>query len=90
MTALNASIGRTTDGQSFRRGLLAGVVASAVLGATMTAAAFASGWVQPADSVAPAAPAAPAPAQVAPMPNSQPAPPIDAHNPFTKGPVRAY
>jgi hypothetical protein len=65
--------------RAFRRGALAGALASAVLAVSLAAAAFASGLVQtpPADNAPPAVQARPAPA-------------IHVHNPLHKGPIQAY
>jgi hypothetical protein len=80
MTAINTPINAQVDSKAFRRGLLAGLAASALLAVTMTVAAFASGLVQPAQ---PATQDQPAPI-TQPAPNSQPV--IDEHNPLHQGP----
>jgi hypothetical protein len=96
MTAINTPIGQTGQTQAFRRGILAGLVASTLLAATLTGAALASGLIElPAapDARVVSAPAvetytdfgvrhvpAAAPAQVAPPANVAPAP--NAHPPM--------
>lgn len=88
MTAINTPMTHPDSGKAFRQGVLAGLATSALLGATLTAAAIAAGVVQlpTVEAPAPAAPqvqayedfgirhAPAAPQREAPMPNVQPAP----------------
>jgi hypothetical protein len=46
MTAINTPIGQAGQTQAFRRGILAGLVASTLLAATLTGAAVASGLIE--------------------------------------------
>ena len=59
MTALNTPVGHAQTGHDFRRGVLVGAAAAALLAAGMIAAAFGAGVIGPAapEAAAPAAPA---------------------------------
>ena len=118
MTAINTPVRHGQASRDFRRGLLVGAAAAALLAASMIAAAFGAGVIGTTapEAAAPAAPAVEAyvdlglraePATSAVVPSTQeqfrpvapgaytsipsaPAAPIDVHNPFEKGPIRAY
>ena len=93
MTALNTPVGHRQAGHDFRRGLLVGAAAAALLATSMIAAAFGAGVIgtMAPDAVAPAAPAAPA---VEPYtdfgPRNPPPATIDQDNPHQNGPIQAW
>jgi len=86
MTAVNAPLTVHADQRAFRRGVLAGIVASLVLAMTLTVGALAAGLM--ADM--PAAPVEQAPAQVVPAPGVAPQAPIDEQRPLHREPAWLY